>query len=116
MDIFNIKGIGPKTIECLNKLNLNTIQDIEDLSKPFPWNITPGCETDTLDEIWCTLRGNFSYFETFYECIEDAEKRNTSLLLVYAPETANRDTLRTRKNKGREYWLGMLPINYGDEI
>ena len=95
---------------------LNTIQDIEDLSKPFPWNITPGCETDTLDEIWCTPRGNISYFETFYKGIEDAKRRNTALLLVYAPETANRDTLRTRKNKGREYWLGMLPINHGDEI
>ena len=38
MDIINIKGLGPKTLEYLNKLNLYTIQDLIEYY-PYRYNI-----------------------------------------------------------------------------
>ena len=57
MDIFNIKGIGPKTIECLNKLNLNTIQDIIEYY-PYRYNIIKVSNIkDINDQETCTIKG-----------------------------------------------------------
>ena len=38
MDILNIKGLGPKTLEYLNKLNLYTIQDLIEYY-PYRYNV-----------------------------------------------------------------------------
>lgn len=57
MDIFKIKGLGPKTIEYLNKLNLYTIQDIIEYY-PYRYNIIKVSNIkDIQDQETCTIKG-----------------------------------------------------------
>lgn len=91
------------------------IYDIEELCKPMPADLLPSAEekVESLAQLWITPRGHVSYFDSFINSIADAKNRNGSVLLMYAPETAKKDTMRKPKDKGRKYWLDMVPINYG---
>ena len=83
----------------------DAIYDIGDLSKPIPWELLPGAETQNLARPWVTPRGATSYYIIFMNCIAEARRRNTDILLIYPPETAFLNTLHQRKEKGREYWI-----------
>lgn len=80
------------------------VYDIEHLELPIPWEVIPGAENNNLAQPWVTPRGAESYFSVFKKQIELAKEENTSLLLIYPPETANRETLWQRKEKGHDYW------------
>ena len=57
MDIINIKGLGPKTLEYLNKLNLYTIQDLIEYY-PYRYNIIKVSNIkDIQDGEHCTIKG-----------------------------------------------------------
>lgn len=57
MDILNIKGLGPKTLEYLNKLNLYTIQDLIEYY-PYRYNIIKVSSIhDIQDGEQCTIKG-----------------------------------------------------------
>lgn len=57
MDIINIKGLGPKTLEYLNKLNLYTIQDLIEYY-PYRYNIIKVSNIkDIQDGENCTIKG-----------------------------------------------------------
>lgn len=57
MDILNIKGLGPKTLEYLNKLNLYTIQDLIEYY-PYRYNIIKVSNIkDIQDGEHCTIKG-----------------------------------------------------------
>ena len=83
----------------------DAIYDIGDLTKKIPWELLPGAESFNLAEAWVTPRGAVSYYTELLETIEWARRRNAGILLIYPPETAFRDTLFQRKEKGREYWI-----------
>ena len=98
------------------KMSLSdAVYDIEDLSKPMPNDLLPRNDenVESLAQLWVTPRGNRIYLDIFTESINDAKQRNASVLLMYAPESAKKATMRMRKDKGRKYWLDMTPINYG---
>lgn len=98
----------------LKKMTLScAIYDIEDLTKPMPQDLLPDEPIDNLSELWITPRGHRTYLDIFTESIKDAKNRKGPLLLLYAPEADVKATMRDRKNKGRKYWLGLEPINYG---
>lgn len=92
----------------------DAVYDIAELEKPIPWEMLPGAETHDLEQPWVAPVSGRSFFDIFAHSMENARLRKANMLLIYDPETFNKDTLQQRKNKGREYWLGMLPINYGD--
>ena len=92
----------------------DVIYDIEDLNKEMPIDLLPFEDIDNLAQFWITPRGGNIYLDIFITSINDAKKRNAELLLIYAPEEGKQETLRKPKEKGRKYWLGMTPINYGD--
>ena len=57
MDILNIKGLGPKTLEYLEKLNLYTIQDLIEYY-PYRYNIIKISNLkDVQDGEHCTIKG-----------------------------------------------------------
>ena len=57
MDILNIKGLGPKTLEYLEKLNLYTIQDLIEYY-PYRYNIIKISNLkDVQDGEQCTIKG-----------------------------------------------------------
>ena len=57
MDIINIKGLGPKTLEYLNKLNLYTVQDLIEYY-PYRYNIIKVSNIkDIQDGEHCTIKG-----------------------------------------------------------
>ena len=57
MDILNIKGLGPKTLEYLEKLNLYTIQDLIEYY-PYRYNIIKISNLkDVHDGEQCTIKG-----------------------------------------------------------
>ena len=57
MDIINIKGLGPKTLEYLNKLNLYTIQDLIEYY-PYRYKIIKVSNIkDIQDGENCTIKG-----------------------------------------------------------
>ena len=102
--------------DSLNKMPLSdAVYDLEDLSKPMPNDLLPGDDdiVENLAQLWITPRGSRIYLDIFIEQICDAKRRNTSILLMYSPETTIKETMHNRKDKGRKYWLNMLPINYG---
>lgn len=80
------------------------VYDIEDLTLPIPWEVIPGEENNNLAQPWVTPRGCRSYFTVFGEQIALAKREDTSLLLIFARETADRQTLWQRKEKGHDYW------------
>lgn len=72
------------------------VYDIEDLTLPIPWEVVPGEENNNLAQPWVTPRGEESYFTVIEEQIELAKREDTSLLLIFARETADRQTRRAR--------------------
>lgn len=80
------------------------VYDIADPSVPIPWETIPGEENNNLSQPWITPRGGTSYFTVFAEQIKRAKHDGSALLLIFPEETANRDTLWHRKEKGRNYW------------
>ena len=97
----------------LKKMPLSkAIYDIEDLTKPMPWDLLPNEPIDSLADLWITPRGRRIYLDIFTEFINDAKSRKGQLLLIFVDETDYKDTLRKRKDKGRKYWLELTPINF----
>ncbi len=93
----------------------DVIYDMEDLSKPMSNDLMPSEDEDVknLAQLWVTPRGRRVYLEAFGEQISFAKHCDGSLVLMYAPETIDKQIWIRPKAKGREYWLDMLPINYG---
>ena len=82
MDIIKLKGLGPKTIEYLNKLNLYTIQDLIEYY-PYRYNIIKISNIkDIYDGENCTIKG-----------IVDTEPR-----VSYINKKLNRMTFRINTN------------------
>lgn len=89
------------------------IYDIGDLNKKIPWKALPGSESHSLVQPWVTPRGEESYFSVFKTLIAQAKRINAPILLIYPPETADRNTLWLPKEKGRNYWIKDMGHNYG---
>jgi hypothetical protein len=53
------------------------------------------------------------YLEAFGEIIDTVKHRGGSLALGCMPETIDKQLFIRPKDKGRKYWLDMVPINYG---
>ena len=93
----------------------DAIYDIEDLGKPMPRDLLPNADENitNLAQLWVTPRGAKIYLEAFGEIIATTKHWGGSLVLIYAPETIDKQLLTRPKDKGRKYWLDMVPINYG---
>lgn len=90
----------------LEKLSLaDAVYDIEDLSKSMPDDLLPGEKIDNLAQLWVTPRGARTYLDTFEELILTAKHCKGSLVLIYAPESFDKEILTKPKEKGRKYWL-----------
>ncbi len=95
----------------------DAIYDLEDLSKPIPDDLLPGEDdiVENLSQYWVTPRGAKVYLESFSEIIAATKHWGGSLVLIYAPETIDKQLLTRPKDKGRKYWLCFTPINYGED-
>lgn len=93
----------------------DVIYDMEDLSKPMPNDLMPSEDegVKNLAQLWVTPRGRRIYLDTFEQLISSARHCCGSLILMYAMESIDKQIWIRPKAKGRKYWLGMLPINYG---
>lgn len=93
----------------------DAIYDLENLSKPMPKDLLPSANENvtSLAQLWVTPRGARIYLETFNEQISFAKHCRGSIVLMYSPESCDRQIWIRPKDKGRKYWLDMLPINYG---
>ena len=92
------------------------IDELEDLSKPMPKDLLPNADENVtnLAQLWVTPRGAITYLEAFGKIIAATKHWGGSLVLIYAPETIDKQLLTRPKDKGRKYWLDMVPINYGN--
>lgn len=93
----------------------DAIYDLEDLRKPMPKDLLPNADENVtnLAQLWVTPRGDKVYLEVFGEIIDTVKDRGGSLALGVMPETIDKQLFTRPKDKGRKYWLDMVPINYG---
>ena len=93
----------------------DVIYDLEDLSKPIPNDLLPTADENVtnLAQLWVTPRKAKVYLEAFGEIIDTVKARGGSLALGDLPETTDKQLFTRPKDKGRKYWLDMVPINYG---
>lgn len=93
----------------------DAIYDLEDLSKPMPKDLLPNADENVtnLAQLWVTPMGDKVYLKVFSEMIDTVKDRGGSLALGCLPETIDKQLFTRPKDKGRKYWLDMVPINYG---
>ena len=93
----------------------DVVYDLEDLSKPMPNDLLPTADENVtnLAQLWVTPRKAKVYLEAFGEIIDTVKDRGGSLALGDLPETTDKQLFTRPKDKGRKYWLDMVPINYG---
>lgn len=93
----------------------DAIYDLEDLTKPMPKDLLPTADENVtnLAQLWVTPTTVKVYLEVFGEIIDTVKDRGGSLALGCMPETIDKQLFTRPKDKGRKYWLDMVPINYG---
>ena len=93
----------------------DAIYDLEDLRKPMPKDLLPNADENVtnLAQLWVTPMGGKVYLKVFGEMIDRVKDQGGSLALGCMPETIDKQLFTRPKDKGRKYWLDMVPINYG---
>ena len=93
----------------------DAIYDLEDLRKPMPKDLLPTADENVtnLAQLWVTPRLGRVYLDAFREIIDSVKDRGGSIALGCMPETIDKQLFTRPKDKGRKYWLDMVPINYG---
>ena len=93
----------------------DAIYDLEDLTKPMPKDLLPTADENVtnLAQLWVTPTTAKVYLKVFSEMIDTVKDRGGSLALGCMPETIDQQLFTRPKDKGRKYWLDMVPINYG---
>lgn len=93
----------------------DAIYDLEDLRKPMPKDLLPNADENVINlaQLWVTPMGDKVYLKVFREMIDTVKDQGGSLALGCLPETIDKQLFTRPKDKGRKYWLDMVPINYG---